>query len=265
MRIAGSTDLKKFGEPVILTTPQDYEEGVKVFAETVANICGSDEPRRIIVGLPGILSEDRHSLFKAPHLRHWEGKDIKRDLEDKLNTTVYLENDSALVGLGEAHFGAGQEFPILAYITVSTGVGGVRIVDGEIEKSKYGFEPGHHIIELGGETRELEDLVSGAAVGQKYGKPPYEITDEKVWNDLAKILAKGLYNVVLDWSPDVIVLGGSMFNDVGIKVPTVIKYLNEVNTTYPSMPIIKKAELGDLGGLYGGMAYLANLQPTTYL
>lgn len=259
MRIAASENLSAFNEPVIFDTPQDYAEALKLFTHAVHELSKGEDITRIIVGLPGILSENRHSLFKAPHLHLWEGHDIKHDLETLLNTVVYLENDTALVGLGEAHFGAGRGIPLLVYMTVSTGVGGVRIVDGEIEKSKYGFEPGHHVITVNGEQRELEDFVSGTAVAIKYGKQPREIHDEEIWDSLAHILAQGLYNIILDWSPDCIVLGGSMFNDVGIKVPAVQKYLSEQNTVYPDIPLLKKAVLGDVGGLYGGLAYLRQL------
>lgn len=256
MRIAGSSDLETFSEPIILNTPQDFEEGVQLFANTVKDINSGENPERIIAGLPGILNENRHGLYKGPHLKGWEGQDIKKKLEELINSKVYLENDAALVGLGEANNGAGRDFPIVAYITVSTGVGGVKIVDGEIDKTKYGFEPGHRMITVGGETKEFEDFISGTAVTKKYGKLPYEITDEAVWDELAKITAQGLYDLILDWSPDCIVLGGSMFKEVGIKVPAVTKYLTEINQAYPSVPILKKAELGDFGGLYGGMAYL---------
>lgn len=259
MRIAKSSDLETFGEPVILGTPQDFSEGLKVFVESVKSLTSEERPERVIIGLPGILNEERHGLYRAPHLKGWEGQDFKKKLEEELNTTVYLENDAGLVGLGEAHNGAGVGYPVMAYITVSTGVGGTRIVDGEIDKSKFGFEPGHHLVAVLGKEVELEDVISGTAITKKFGVKPFEITDEAVWEDLAKVLAQGLYNIILDWSPDAIVLGGSMFKEVGIKVPSVTKYLNEINKTFPSMPILKKAELGDLGGLYGGMAYLNSL------
>ena len=67
-----------------------------------------------------------------------------------LLTDGYLANDSDLDGLGEATVGAGKGFNIVAYITVSTGIGGVRIVGGKIDVSTYGFEPGHQIIDADG-------------------------------------------------------------------------------------------------------------------
>jgi glucokinase len=128
MRIAESNDLESFSEPVILDTPQNFEEGIEIFADAVEKISYGERPEKIVVGLPGILTENRHGLYLAPHLKGWEGQDIKKTLDEKLNTTTYLENDTALVGLGEAHSGAGVGFPILVYITISTGVGGVELL-----------------------------------------------------------------------------------------------------------------------------------------
>jgi glucokinase len=53
-------------------------------------------------------------------------------------------------GLGEAVFGAGKGREIVVYMTISTGVGGARIVGGKIDASAMGFEPGHQIIDACG-------------------------------------------------------------------------------------------------------------------
>ena len=41
---------------------------------------------------------------------------------------------------------------------------------------------------------------------------------EKKWEELAETFAIGLHNTILHWSPDRVVLGGSMFNEIGISV-----------------------------------------------
>jgi hypothetical protein len=45
-----------------------------------------------------------------------------------------------------------------------------------------------------------------------------------------------------------------MMHDVGIPIDITDKYLSEIMTGY-SVPPLAKAELGDLGGLYGALAY----------
>jgi len=175
---------------------------------------------------------------------------------------VLVQNDASMSSLGDALLGAGRGFNIMAYITIGTGVGGARIVDGKIDRTSIGFEPGHQIVDIdqtvfpkaGGKM--LEDYISGAAVYKIFGKKPKEIKDPVFWDGIAKILAYGLANNTVHWSPDVIVLGGSMINgDPAIPIDATVKYLHEVLKIYPTLPVIKKSELGDQGGLYGALEY----------
>ncbi len=147
----------------------------------------------------------------------------------------------------------------MAYITVSTGVGGARIVDGTLDEASEGFEPGHVIID--GE-HDLESLISGRAIEHRLGRKPAEVTNENIWDELAQKLAVGLNDVIALWSPDAIVLGGSMIvKPVGIKVERVKEHLKKFVEHIPVMPEITQATLADEGGLHGALVYLAQHLP----
>ena len=90
------------------------------------------------------------------------------------------------------------------------------------------------------------------------GSKPYEIPQEDaIWDQLAYYLAHGLRNTVLYWSPDVIVLGGSMIlGKPRILLDDIQKHANEVFGEDVSCPLIVDAELGDMGGVYGAAALL---------
>jgi predicted NBD/HSP70 family sugar kinase len=154
---------------------------------------------------------------------------------------------------------------IVAYITVSTGVGGVRIVREQIDVSRMGFEPGHQIIDADGTLckstvcglgLDLEGAVSGTAISGRYGKKPYEITDEAFWDEMARVLAFGLNNTIVHWSPDIVVIGGSMMNKIGIPIERVRAYLKGVLHIFPELPAIEHSALADIGGLHGALAYV---------
>lgn len=259
-RIAGSRDREHFDVPIILDTPQTYEEGLAVFVESVKKIASGETIEGIAIGLPGILSHGKRALFNAPHLPQWNGQPLADRLEADLHTRVYLENDTALVGLGEAVFGAGQGSSILMYLTVSTGIGGVRIVDGEIDRATFGFEIGHQYLSPSSDEVTWEDLLSGSAIEKKYGKHPRDLGgDSPVWEELAIITAFGVHNATLHWSPDRVVLGGSMFKEVGIQVDRVQFHLKRIAKILPELPQIVHSDLGDLGGLWGGLARLKRL------
>ena len=261
MRIAGSDDLENFSEPVVLPTPQKYEEGIAVFTETALAVSAGESIEAVAAGVAGVFSQDKKILLRAPHLPLWGKHTYAAELESALRTAVHVENDTASVGLGEVVAGAGKGGHIVAYVTVSTGVNGARIVDGVIDRTHLGFEIGGQYLFIGADARTLEELVSGSAVGEKYAKPPKEIEkDSPLWEELARLFAYGLHNTILHWSPDRVVLGGSMFNEIGIPVERVHFHLSGIMRKLPELPQIVHSSLGDLGGIHGGLARLRQLR-----
>lgn len=247
-RLAYSQNLENYENPEVFETDPDYKKGLTNLFEKIHKISNGREIKNIVGGI-------------SRSIKDWPSEKLTDDLRKEIGANVHIENDSAVVGLGEAHFGAGRGFKIVAYVTVSTGVGGARIVEGKIDKTSIGFEPGKQIIDIEeNQNRTLEDLVSGHALQEKTGKHPREITDPKIWEEHAKILAIGLNNVIVNWSPDVVVLGGSMITgDPAIPLHSTEEHLKDILKIFPNIPIIKKAELGDFGGLWGSLALIKNL------
>ncbi len=265
MRIALSRDGVSFDTPVIVSTPKDFEEGMTVFEKTVAGLIAhnAEAIKAVAGGVPGPFDRNDGVLLAAPHLTKWVGRPLTARIGEICKAPAYVENDSALVGLGEAVVGAGRGFDIVAYLTVSTGVGGARIIRGRIDDSAHGFEPGHQIIDPDNslcpecEGNDLESYVSGSAVAKRFGRQPKDIDVAHLWNDeLPRFLAYGINNIIMHWSPDCIVLGGSMIvGNPAISLTRMEAYLKELGGIFPELPAIKKAELGDVGGLYGALAY----------
>ncbi len=257
MRIARSDDLQSFGEPSIMETPQSYDVGLKDLTDTALALAKGSTIEAMAVGFPGVLSHDKRVILSSEHLGGWAGHMFADDIERLILTNVNLENDTALVGLGEAVQGAGRGGAIVAYITISTGVNGVRIVDGGIDRSTLGFEIGGQYLSIDDKLSTLEDLVSGSAIEKKYGMHPRELgKDSPVWEELAPIVALGIHNTILYWSPERVVLGGSMMNEIGISIDSVKGHLATFMKKLPKIPDIVHSTLHDEGGLYGGLARL---------
>lgn len=261
IRIAGSRVPDRFDEPIIIATPQTYAEAFKWIVDAVKVIAANEPIESITAGVPALLSRDRRMILSAAmHIPDWVGRDFAGDLEQTLGTRTRLENDTELVGLGEAVFGAGIGARIVMYLTVSTGVNGIRIVDGKIEPAVFGTAIGHQYLSTNSDAFKWEDLISGYAIQQKYGVPPRDLgKDSPAWEELAIVTAFGLHNSILHWSPDRIVLGGSMFNEIGISPERVRFHLERINKTLPELPEIVHSSLADLGGLWGGLALLKQL------
>lgn len=238
LRLVWAESLAAFEEPVVLPTPTDLNEGLNLIVEQVERFSRGRKLEGAVLGVSRKL---------------WEGAELASPLTTKLGAPVKIENDAALGALGEAVSGAGQGYKIVVYYTISTGVGGARIVSGKIDPAAYGFEPGQQIIESG---RTLEDHISGQAVEKQTGRKPFEITDNEFWQRNAHWLAQGLVNSIVHWSPEVVVLGGSMMKRPGIAVEEVTTALHSLLPSFYPPPKIVPATLGEWPGLHGGLALL---------
>ena len=265
-RVAVSEDLKTLSEVISFKTPATCEDGVKKIAEAAQKLVGDGRVRMVAGGIRGVLDDEKQGVVNDPghFLAKWHDEPFTEKLKKKLGAEVCLENDAALAGMGEAVYGAGEGHEIVVYHTVSTGVGGAKIENGMIDDYRQGFEPGHQILDIDhtilGEDVEptLENLVSGTAVEKRMGVKPEDIPqDDALWEQLALYLAHGLRNSILYWSPDVIILGGSMIvGDPRILLDDIVEQTNEVIGEVAEVPLILDATLGDSAGLYGAMALL---------
>ena len=263
-RVALTEDFETFCDIVSFPTQKTYAAGISSVIKAIHDLKSETPLAGIAGGIRGRLLEDKSGIEKDAILSGWEGESITDALHQEFNVPVYLENDTAVAGLGEAVYGAGKGMDILAYHTVSTGVGGVKIAHGQIDEATAGFEPGHQVLDidrtiLGDDVSPtLENLVSGAGLEARLGMKPREIPQEDmVWDELAGYLAQGLRNTILYWSPEVIVLGGSMIiGDPKIELDAIRKHTVEVLDGFVECPYITTASLGDEAGLYGAMAYL---------
>ncbi|MDZ7726069.1 MAG: ROK family protein [Candidatus Campbellbacteria bacterium] len=256
MRVARVTGEETFSEPLSVATPQNPEEGVALLAELSLEVARGESIEKVAGGIAAVFNEEKTKIVNSSNLKEWVGLDVKEEFAKHSSARIITDNDSSVVGLGESIFGAGKGYKITVYMTVSTGVGGSRFIDGRLDDGKFGFEPGHQILNI--ETREtLEDLVSGAAFKRRFDVEPYEVTDKEVWNKAARDLAVGLHNSILHWSPEVLILGGPMIvGDPSIPIEAVKTELQNVMKIFTDVPEIKKGELQDHGGLYGGLVLM---------
>src|SRR5690606_14657137 len=119
---------KHLEKPLVIPTPSDFSQGMRFFQESVQQLSQGESIRAIAGGIAGPLDKAKTMLLNSPNISGWIEKPLKETLEDYFSVPVFIENDAALAGLGEAQVGEASGKSIIAYITVSTGVGGVRIV-----------------------------------------------------------------------------------------------------------------------------------------
>lgn len=261
-RIAISKDLKSIKKIYRFSTIKIFDQAIKKITKSIEEISKKDKIQAIIIGLPGTIDKKTKKIINAPNLKTWENKPIGAILSKKFNCEVFIENDTALGGLGEALFGAGKQYQIVAYIAIGTGLGGVRIVNKQIDKSTRGFEPGHQIINIKGKKWStcgqrgcLESYVSGKAFYKNYKIRPEKCKSLKIWNNFSKNLAQGIINIITLWSPDIIIIGGGFSERTDFFLKTLKQYVKK-NLLIFKPPQIIKSKLGDSANLYGGLKIL---------
>ena len=248
-RVCLSSDGVQLGKPYIFAT-ESSSEGPTHFIKELKHYIRGRKIDMIAGGIAGTINRERGLLLESPNLPDWRHVPLGEMLRKFSSGDVLLENDTAVVGLGETV--AQRPRGIVVYVTVSTGVNGARFVDGRIDRSTFGFEAGRILIpSAGGEQKSLESLIGGHALQQRYGRLPRDIDDPNVWQAEAGYLAEGLYNMILLWSPEVIILGGSMMKDISIDL--VKDKLQKLPVVFPILPELIPAQLGALGGLYGAL------------
>lgn len=242
-RIALSRFGEKLDEITKIPTAADFDEAMNAIEKVIKKYRTYAPVNRICVGVPGAQDALHSMIINAPNLPLWNGRPLKERLAFMAQAPVTLENDCILAGVGEANFGAGKNLPIVVYMTVSTGVGGARIVDGIPDVSRYGFEPGHQIISVNGEWLSLEELVSGTALEKCYGSKAEDIDDPQVWEKVTNDLAVGLNNVLVHWSPDIMVLGGSVMKKISLNI--LRERVKETVFIFSELPKIEAASLDE--------------------
>lgn len=127
------------------------------------------------IGAPGPLDIPNGILTEPPNLPGWHNVPLKQIIEEALDISTYLENDANAAAIGEYLYGAGKGTRHMIYVTVSTGIGGGMILDGQIYHGTSGGagEIGHMTILPNGphcgcgNRGCLEALASGTGIARE--------------------------------------------------------------------------------------------------
>ena len=221
------TQAKMGSAHVIDTMAEIISHLIKTY-ETDNEIAG------IIIATPGPLSYPDKVVLNSPNLK-WENVDLKEEIEKRLQHQVMVEKDTNIAALGEYYWGQNKKYTELIYITVSTGIGGGIIINGQLYRGGRGGagEIGHMAVastetKCGcGRRGCLESLASGTAISNQAkslkiinaNEGVKEVGDRarqgdelalKLLNDAADYLALGITNLVNIFNPQVVVLGGGV-------------------------------------------------------
>lgn len=140
-------------------------------ADLVARLREEHPADSVGIGAAGYVAADRATVSFAPNLA-WRDVDLKRELEQRIDLPVVVENDANAAAWGEFRHGAGREVDDLLLLTIGTGVGGGIVKGGELYRGAFGVaaEIGHFRVVPGGRICPcgnrgcLEAYASGSAL-----------------------------------------------------------------------------------------------------
>jgi glucokinase len=164
-RITTSTQVARGRDQVI-------DEMCNAIQEVVARQRGAGELAGIGIGVPGIIEMQTGMLRESPNLPGWHNYPVRDEIQDRLRTTVILENDANAAALGEKWLGAAAGVDDMCMFTLGTGVGGGLVMNGQIWHGMTGMagELGHINVEPEGHPCKcgsrgcLEQYASATAI-----------------------------------------------------------------------------------------------------
>ena len=97
------------------------------------------------VGLSGPIDRRTGKISSATILPSWAGLQPQRELAERLELRVEVDNDANLGALAEASFGAGRGLTNIVYVMLGPGIGAGLVLDGRIHRGAAGLagEIGH--------------------------------------------------------------------------------------------------------------------------
>ncbi|NQT30762.1 MAG: ROK family protein [Deltaproteobacteria bacterium] len=212
---------------------------------------GNTDPAQlygIAIAAAGAIDTNKGLITSSPNLPGWLNIPLRDIVRKRYRVDTCLLNDANAAALAEHRLGAGRGTANLIYLTVSTGIGGGIIINGELYSGISGCagEIGHMTIDANGpecncgNTGCLEVLASGTAVASEAKRRIKQgessrltdivsgdlegITAEKVAmaaqggdrlaidviSRAATYLGVGMVNLVNIFNPEMIIVGGGL-------------------------------------------------------
>jgi glucokinase len=230
------------------------------------------------IGSTGPVDPLTGEFGEVDFLPDWRHKNLVEDLAQAFGVKVALENDGDAGALGEAGWGAGKGKSRLIYLTIGTGIGGGIILDGKLYRGVDGAHPeiGHQVIDPSGPLCSCgfhgcwEALAAGPAMAAWFQATDDECRQNVSGKQICELalagdpsalrvvrreghyLGLGLSNLINLFTPDMIVLGGSV-------TKCAVLFLEEIRRTICrgcrfvpyEKTVLALASLGDDANLIG--------------
>ena len=238
--------------------------------------------------VPGVVFHDSGEVW-APNIAGWDHFPLATTLAERTSLPVVLDSDRAACVLGEQWCGVAKGLRDVVFVAFGTGIGAGILVDGRLVRGSgdvagavgwFALDP--RFRPEYGERGCFECEASGSAVGRlaqralEEGRPSAiaaiaassggEITAEAVFraasagdalaeeilDRVAEAMAMGIANIVSILNPEIMVLGGGLFqSDLRLLEPVRQRVARWAQPLAAAAVRIEPSGLGEDAGLYG--------------
>jgi glucokinase len=253
---------------------------------TLTNVVLALAPRPIAVGvaIPGEVDGEGR-CWRLTNVPGFEGVHIARELAERLNCPIAVENDATAAALGERLYGHGRAYPSFLMITLGTGIGGGLVLGHALYPGTHGFagEVGHMNVVRAldapvcacGQRGCIEAYAGTKALLRRYKELGGGAADEilpisiaarrgeqaglRVFEEMGEALGRGLGNIQNLLDLNAIVFSGGISQSFDLIEPYVRRALRESAFAPPlaEVPLLV-SELGERAGVIGA-AHLTEL------
>jgi glucokinase len=245
-------------------TSTSLEEDLTNLNTMIAEVTGDDQIMGMGAAIGGPLDWEQ-GIVSPLHQPAWRNTPLKAMMESKWGCPFRVDVDTNVAAVGEYRWG-GVSAKRFLYLTLSTGMGGGFLVDGEIYRGQDGAHPevGHQSIHFRslnpsavqcecGAPDCLEALISGNGIRRIYGKPAEEL-DPGEWEEVAYNLGQGLRNLAALYAPDLIRIGGGVAVGGGENFIQAARAVMEAHLKLVPAPRVELSQLGYDTALRGATA-----------
>lgn len=180
---------------------------------------------------------------------HWGHFDFLGAIKKRYPVAVGWTTDVNAAALGEQVAGAAKGLNSCLYLTIGTGIGGGAVINGQLLSGYSHPEMGHIIVQPHPDDpfkgscpfhkNCLEGLASGPAIEKRFNTKAALLGQEHfAWKLEAYYLAQALMTAILILSPERIILGGGVMNQVHL-FPMIGAQLQKLLNDYVTLPDLK--------------------------
>ncbi len=262
-----------------VATPQDSADtSIALLADLISETLAAT-PRNVStacvgVVIPGWVNHKKRTVW-APNIAGWNHVQLQQKLEERVALPVVLDSDRSGYVKGEAWLGAARGLRDVVFLAVGTGIGAGILIDGRVA---HGHEDlagavgwlalnpifvesyrrmGCFEAESSGQAIALKARTAGAGQHDTARKvieaaASGDPAANKVLDDVTAYLGMGVANLVSTLNPEMVVLGGGVFQGGARLLEGVRREFKRWAQPFAAESVrIELSNLGEQAGLLG--------------